>query len=33
MPKKCAFVNADGMCFAPPASWAKQFEKLKLAKK
>ena len=29
MPKKCAFVNADGMCYAPPTSWKKQFKKLK----
>ena len=28
MPKKCAFVNADGMCYAPPMSWPKQFKKL-----
>jgi hypothetical protein len=28
MPKKCAFVNSDGMCYAPPASWLKQFKKL-----
>lgn len=24
----CAFVRADGMCVAPPASWPKQFRKL-----
>ena len=29
MPKKCAFVNQDGMCYAPPSSWPKQFERLK----
>ncbi len=29
MPKKCAFVNADNMCYAPPNSWKKQFQKLK----
>jgi hypothetical protein len=28
MPKKCAFVNADGICYAPPKSWKKQFLKL-----
>ena len=29
MPNKCAFVRPDGMCLAPPASWKKQFKKLK----
>jgi len=29
MPNVCAFVRTDGMCFAPPASWKKQFVKLK----
>jgi len=29
MPNKCAFVRADGMCLAPPASWKKQYAKLK----
>ena len=24
----CAFARADGMCLAPPTSWAKQYEKL-----
>lgn len=24
----CAFVRADGMCLAPPASWSKQYERL-----
>ena len=24
----CAFARADGMCLAPPTSWAKQFRKL-----
>jgi hypothetical protein len=24
----CAFVRADGLCKAPPASWAKQHRKL-----
>lgn len=28
MPKKCAFVNSDGICYAPPQSWPKQFLKL-----
>ena len=27
----CAFVRADGVCKAPPKSWPKQFEKLRLA--
>lgn len=30
MPKVCAFVRDDGVCLAPPASWKKQFLKLKL---
>ena len=29
VPKKCAFVNVEGICYAPPASWCKQFQKLK----
>lgn len=29
MPKKCAFVTQDGMCYAPPLSWPAQFKKLK----
>jgi hypothetical protein len=28
MPKVCAFVRADGMCSAPPASWPKQLRRL-----
>jgi hypothetical protein len=28
--KVCAFVRGDGMCTAPPASWPKQFRKLKV---
>lgn len=28
MESVCAFARADGMCLAPPATWAKQFEKL-----
>jgi hypothetical protein len=29
LPKVCAFIRADKMCLAPPASWKKQFLKLK----
>lgn len=29
LPKVCAFARADGMCLAPPLSWAKQFKVLK----
>ena len=29
MPGVCAFVREDGFCHFPPASWAKQFAKLK----
>ena len=29
LPKVCAFVREDGMCLAPPMSWAKQYKKLK----
>ena len=32
MPEVCAFVRADKICLAPPASWPKQFRKLKHAK-
>ena len=28
MPTVCAFARADGICLAPPASWAKQYVKL-----
>jgi len=28
MTSVCAFVRADGICLAPPASWPKQFVKL-----
>lgn len=28
MASVCAFVRADGVCLAPPASWLKQYEKL-----
>lgn len=27
--KVCALVRKDGMCLAPPASWPKQYRKLK----
>jgi hypothetical protein len=33
MPKKCAFVNPEGICYSPPASWPKQFVKLTEAAK
>ncbi len=29
LPKVCAFVRTDKMCMAPPATWKKQFLKLK----
>lgn len=29
MPKVCAFVRDDGICTSPPASWKKQYKKLK----
>ena len=29
LPKVCAFARADGVCLAPPASWPKQYKKLK----
>ncbi|HJW76028.1 MAG TPA: hypothetical protein VJ787_10225 [Thermoleophilia bacterium] len=25
MPSVCAFARVDGVCLAPPASWAKQY--------
>ncbi len=25
----CAFANTDGTCYSPPASWPKQYKKLK----
>jgi len=28
MPSVCAFVREDGKCYAPPASWPKQFRAL-----
>lgn len=30
VPKQCAFVNTDGMCYAPPRTWPSQFKKLKI---
>jgi len=30
--KVCAFVKPDGICAAPPASWSKQFLKLRTSK-
>ena len=24
----CAFVNANGICYSPPARWAKQYDRL-----
>ena len=27
--KVCALVRTDGMCLSPPASWPKQFRKLR----
>lgn len=32
MPKVCAFARADNICLSPPASWPKQFQKLKQEK-
>ena len=29
MPEVCAFCREDGICMSPPASWKKQFQKLK----
>lgn len=29
IPEVCAFVRSDGICLAPPRSWAKQYEHLK----
>ena len=31
MTKVCAFIRDDGMCLKPPASWPKQFDRLKNA--
>jgi hypothetical protein len=33
IPKVCAFVREDGLCLSPPQSWAKQYQKLKGAKR
>lgn len=30
LPKVCAFARADGLCLAPPATWAKQYRRLRL---
>lgn len=32
LPKVCALVRVDKICYAPPTSWPKQFQKLKIAK-
>ena len=32
LPKVCALVRADKICYAPPLSWPKQFQKLQAAK-
>jgi hypothetical protein len=29
LPKVCALVRADKICYAPPHFWSKQFKKLK----
>jgi hypothetical protein len=29
LPSVCAFARDDNICLAPPASWPKQFKKLK----
>lgn len=29
LPKVCALVREDKICYAPPQSWPKQFQKLK----
>jgi predicted nucleic acid binding AN1-type Zn finger protein len=33
LPAVCAFARSDGMCLAPPASWPKQYEKLRQLQK
>lgn len=33
LPTVCAFARSDNMCFAPPQSWPKQFQKLKAQKR
>lgn len=32
MPSVCAFVRADRICLSPPASWPKQFVKLRASR-
>lgn len=32
-PGVCAFVRADGICIAPPSSWAKRYRALSAASK
>lgn len=32
IPGKCAFVTKDKICYVPPVSWAKQYEKLRASK-
>jgi len=32
LPKICAFVRADNICFTPPFLWPKQFKKLQAEK-
>jgi hypothetical protein len=32
LPQVCAFARTDKMCFAPPQTWPKQFQKLKAVK-
>jgi hypothetical protein len=32
LPKVCALIRADKICYSPPKSWPKQFQKLKTAK-
>lgn len=29
LPKVCSMVRSDGLCMSPPASWAKQYQKLR----
>jgi len=28
MPGKCAFTTKDKICYSPPASWSRQYDKL-----
>ena len=30
LPKVCGFVRDDGLCLAPPTTWAKQYRKLRV---